>query len=319
MVNYLCPKTKIPLKKDKEGNLCSISGNKEIIYKNCNGCINFTFSVNEDEYRFYNDEYIKSLKVPDFSNLGLYWNEKYQRYNKILFDRLPDLKDKKILLLGNGLSEKEFFFLELGAYLIYSDISLAAVMYMKNAFKNSPLFEKYQNRIEFHAIDALNLPFPESSLDVIYGYAFVHHIGNLPGFFAEICRVLTGEGEGVFFDNAYSPIWHFLKNTAIKPLQKYSHKKHGISPEDLRATKEGGFQRDKLEKCLKENRLKLCFFYRFSFFSYLWERGMEKILGNEKIFKIGMPFFISADAFLARYLQLFRNNQIRLIWTVKKI
>ncbi|MHA1758052.1 MAG: class I SAM-dependent methyltransferase, partial [Promethearchaeota archaeon] len=199
-----------------------------------------------------------------------------------------------------------------------SDISLTAIIIMKNAFKMSDLYKYYKNRVEFHAIDALNLPFPENSIDIIYGYAFVHHINDLSKFFFEINRVLRKGGEAIFFDCAYSPIWQILKNTLLKPLQKYSHRRNGISPEDLKATKKGGFRKEELEELLQPYNLKLNFFNRLHFFTFIWERGCKKLFRNSELFKIFMPFFNKMDIFLAKKSKIFRDNQIRLIWGIRK-
>jgi len=319
IIKYICPKTKIPLNKDKEGNLWCLNGKNYIYYKNYDLCIDFVGSSCNNEIAYYNEIYKKKIKSPDFQNLQHYWNGKIWPQNKIVFDNLPYLKDKIILLVGNGISEKEFFFLNFGAYLIYSDISLVAMLFMKNAFDTSILFEKYRNRIVFHAIDALNLPFPDESIDLIYGYALVHHFKNPARFFSEIHRVLKKGGEGIFMDDAYSPIWQFLKNTIFKPLQKYSHKKHGISPEDLWATRRGGFKRKILEKYLEKFKLEICTFTRVAFFSYLYSRGIEKLFGNKKILKSGIPIFNYIDALLAKNSRIFMENQIRLIWGLKKV
>ena len=126
--------------------------------------------------------------------------------------------------------------------------------------ENSILNDKYSRRVKFSVVDALNLPLPNESVDLVYGYAFVHHLENLSKFFSEIQRVLKKEGEGIFMDDAYSPFWHFVKSTLLKPLQQYSHRRHGISPEDLRATKEGGFKRKVLAKWLDKYNLELITF-----------------------------------------------------------
>ena len=65
----------------------------------------------------------------------------------------------------------------------------------------------------FAGIDAENLPFADASVDIVYGYAFVHHLPDLDRFLAETARVLRPGGRAVFLDAAYAPLWDGSKRT----------------------------------------------------------------------------------------------------------
>ncbi len=318
MYKYICPKSKLPLSRDVKGNLWCSNGKNDFFYKNHNGSIDFIGTSYNEEFSYYKNIYRGESEKPNFGNLEEYWNGHVWPHNKLLLDSLSNLDNKVILLLGNGVSEKEFHFLNLGAYLIYSDASLEAVQFVKCAFEESELFKKYKKRVVFHAIDALNIPLPEESVDIVYAYALVHHIDNLSEFFCEINRVLKKNGKAIFLDDGYSPVWQFMKKNILKPLQNYSHKKHGISPEDLRATHEGGIRREVVEKQLKKYNLEIFLFSKVSFFLYLWRRAFEKLFRNKKLLFCGIPVFKRIDTFFARKSKIFKENQIRLVWGIRK-
>ena len=247
---FVDPKTKIELSTDDNGDMYYLKGNQRIKYKNYGGIYDFVSNNNlTTERAHYDSRYTKAIsKHLTIKECYERWVDKTVPENAILLDSLGGLSGKKILLLGNGTSFKELYFLHLGAKIVYTDLSLEAVKFMKDLFSSSELKAKSENNIEFHAVDALYLPFPNASIDIIYGYAFVHHIENLDSFFCEVNRCLKKGGICRFLDDAYSPVWQFMKNSFLKPLQLYSHKKTGISPEDLKATRKGGFRKDEILK-----------------------------------------------------------------------
>lgn len=238
---FVHPITKKRLWKGIDGNLYKEEFFRNIVYKNKEGIYDF---VSQNEYgerehfdnlnEFYKryDHVIQS--VDDFYRL---WQNEVGF--KELLESMGDISGKKILLLGNGTSLKELYFAWLGAKCVYTDLSLEAVKYVKDIFDQSEL-KQFDQNIEFHAVDACRLPFPDESFDIIYGCVFVHHISDLDIFLSEVRRCLKTDGICRFLDPAYSPMWQFLKRTLLKPLQLYTHRKYGISPADLNATIRGG-------------------------------------------------------------------------------
>ncbi|HEX4164030.1 MAG TPA: class I SAM-dependent methyltransferase [Bryobacteraceae bacterium] len=154
---------------------------------------------------------------------------------------MSGIGNKRVLLIGNGESEKELAFLKFRpAALVYSDLSSAAVKVLFERYDVSA----YSGTLRGAAIDALALPCHDASVDFVYGFAMVHHLPDVALFLAEVYRVLAPGGQCVFFDDAYAPLWQGAKLTVLSPLMSYSHRTTGISPEDLRVTMSGGFRPD---------------------------------------------------------------------------
>lgn len=317
---FLDPESKIKLNKDNKGNLYCLKGRKSIVYPNHDGIFNFVSEKKlAGEIYHYDNKYggltTRRLTLHDVSDE---WYDKIAPENIVLLECLGNLAGKKVLLLGNGNSIKELYFIKLGAKVVYTDLSIEAVKYMRTLFFSSEL-RRYHKNIEFHAVDALHLPFPDASFDIIYGCAFVHHIEDLYPLFTEISRCLKEDGICRFLDDAYSPVWHFVKNTVFKLLQSYSHKKTGISPEDLKATKKGGYKKDELLQLMHYFEFKELVFERTSFFQYLWRRGITKLLNEDKfLIRKGMPIMAALDHFLIGESHLIRGNLLRLIWGFNK-
>ncbi len=249
------------------------------------------------------------------------WHDDTNPQNLILLNSLGKLANKRMLILGNGISSKELYFLKLGAKIVYTDLSIKAVNFMKDILFLSEL-RIYENNIEFHAVDALHLPFPDSSFDIIYGDAFVHHIEDLNQFFSEVYRCLKKDSICRFHDPAYSPIWQFMKKTFLKPLQLYTHKKRGISPADLKFTKRGGFRKDELIELMNKYEFKKLVFVRSSFCLQLYTRGIGKLLGwDHYLIKNNTPFVKVMkwlDVNLEKKSNLMRNNLLKLVWGFNK-
>ena len=321
MERYVDPYTKHPLNKDGKGNLYYQQGEKYIEYVSYKGSYDFVRANLEREY--YNSVYKDlALKKLTFKDVYKQWlDDKYPQY-LIMLNSLGNLSNKRMLILGNGTSSKEFYFLKVGAKIIYTDLAIEAVNFMKDKLFSSELKEMGHENIEFHAVDALHLPFPDASFDVIYGNAMVHHINDLNQFFSEVNRCLKKDGICRFIDDAYSPIWEFTKNTLLKPLQLYIHNKRGISPEDLRATQRGGYRREELIELMHKFGFTKLVFIRVSFFQHLFRRGIGKLLGydhylirnNTPIMKVTKWL----DDNFAKKNNLMQKNLIKLVWGFNK-
>lgn len=253
-------------------------------------------------------------QVEDLNSL---WTNPWNPQDQIILDSLGDLKGKRVLLLGNGHSKKEMYLLTMKPQaLVYSDLSLNAVANIRDEFNLST----FADSIKFASLDAQQLPFADECIDIIYGYAIVHHLPDLPRFFSEVTRVLSKDGFSIFMDDAYAPIWHYSKQTFLRPLMKYSHRTSGISPEDYRFTMSGGFR----EKILSE-QIKTAggvpWFKRTAFLQYFWSRGVGKIF-PKRIQHIAMNrslsvVLIKIDNICAK-LPFVKFNLIRLVWGIKK-
>jgi SAM-dependent methyltransferase len=222
---------------------------------------------------------------------------------------------RRILLLGNGGSEKELAFLGLNpALLVYSDLSSTAVRALFERYDVAP----YRQVLRGAAIDALSLPCHDASFDVVYGYAMVHHIADIPSFLREVHRVLKPGGQCVFLDDAFAPVWHYSKRTILRPLMMYSHRTTGISPEDYRFSMSGGFREKDLAAIIRQLGGEP-WFERTGFLTYLWTRAVEKLLPAALRRTFAGPRLGSSMAALDRLLApVLSSNFIRIAWGFHK-
>ena len=146
-------------------------------------------------------------------------------------------------------------------------------MYAKHRYKSSRLDVERPNACEFHAVNAYYLPFEDNTFDIICADAVVHHLEDLKKLFTGIHRCLKPGGFCRFADSGLSPLWQSAKKGVLRPLQKYCHRKCGISPEDQRATERGGYTHEELEQLKTELGFKSLYYRRVAFLDYLLWRA----------------------------------------------
>lgn len=272
-MKYRCPINGEPLEAGKDGHLYSPQG--RLVFQTHGG--SFDFAVNEasqKERAFYDSTYANggwwggavegSLDNVDFDSL---WALEpcSQHYLK----SFGDLKGKQVLLLGNGTSVKELLFVERGAHVTFTDLSFQGVLYAKQRYQSSKLGTEHTDTCDFHALDAYYLPFEDNTFDVICADAVVHHMDDLKKLFAGIYRCLKPGGICRFADTAQSSLWQTAKKGLLRPLQRYVHKKVGISPEDVKATERGGYTRQELAQLQAEIGFGNLYYQRVALFDYL--------------------------------------------------
>jgi SAM-dependent methyltransferase len=324
MRNFVDPYTKAPLQRDEGGDLFSEQDGRRVVYKNYAGVYDFVHPETRvgEEKHFYDGVYKEALddriRLEDLRKL---WTDVLRPENSIMLGSLGDISGKRILLLGNGVSHKELYFMHLGAEIVFTDLSLEAVRHMQRLYGRSELKEMGYDRVEFHAVDAVHLPFPDASFDIIYGSAFVHHLEDLDSLFAEVSRCLKDGGICRFLDGAYSPVWQAAKHTVLKPIRMYVLSRRGVSPEDMRATTRGGYRKEELDRLMNKFGFKHLVFIRFSFFLYISTRAVGKIISYRKsVFRVFWPLFRLmklSDDFLYK-TGLLANNLTSLVWGFDK-
>ncbi|CAG0938097.1 hypothetical protein GPROT2_00149 [Gammaproteobacteria bacterium] len=273
-----------------------------------------------EERAFYDSEYARppgNRPKADIAVLNQLWDRLDAPQNQLLRQVTGRLTGKTVLLIGNGASRKELTFLEQRPRrLVYSDLSPNAGRAIQEQFDFLP----YGEIIRFAAIDAEKLPFEDDSFDVVYGHAMVHHLPDVEGFLQGVKRILAPGGRAVFMDDAFSPVWHYSKQTWLKPLMKHSHRKTGISPEDYRFSMSGGFKESELTAMITRMGL-TPFFYRICLLDYLWTRAVEKLLPRRLHHSLVrgalMRAIVRTDRAMSS-LAWYRRNQIRLIWGFSK-
>lgn len=314
---FIDPITKDTLVRDVNGDLCS---NKRK-YKCHAGIYDFIPEGSAIwEERNYHEKlykYKKSDKIT-IEAIKYDWYRDIYPFYKTYLDSLGELKNKKILCVGNGDTIKEFYFLLLGAKVVITDISLEAMKRIKSVFVNSCLYDQYKDMIEFHTIDAINMPFANDEFDVIYGASFVHHIqGNINQFFSEVNRCLKINGKCRFIDMAYSPTWEFIKKIAY-PIKAYSYHKQPRSPEDIKSKP---FTREDILKIRETCGFREIFWHREWFFLAIIVRHYGKLVNwDQKAVQRLKPLYLRLkfiDKIFAR-TRWMQNNAIMLIWGFNK-
>jgi SAM-dependent methyltransferase len=288
---------------------------------NDQGVLDFVQSeARKEEREFYQSVYEPTetgQPLKSIASLQPHWQDPWQPQNQRVFEETGDLKGKKVLLIGNGTSEKELYLLnQKPELLIYSDLTPNAVRNIQQQFD----LEEHKERLVFAAVDAHHMPLEDNSIDLLYGYGVVHHLPDLDRFFQEAHRVLKPGGRTLFMDDAYAPVWHYAKQTVLRPLMKYSHRATGISPEDYRFSMSGGFRPDTLGDQIRAVGA-IPWFQRMTFWGYVYHRGTLKLLPN----RLWPAFHASPiaatlnemDDRLTRF-STFRKNTIRLVWGLEK-
>ena len=249
------------------------------------------------------------------------WQNEWAPWSQILLTSLGELSGKRVLLLGNGSSCKELYFAQLGANVILTDLSIKAVMHMQREYQASELDRSGRGTVAFHAVDALHLPFPDKTFDIIYGAAFVHHLNDMDAFLGEVYRCLKDGGICRFIDQADSPVWSALKCTILHPLRMYSHWRWPRSPEDQRNFLGGRFNRKALEAAQRHHQFSRLFFHKEWFFLRLSVRhyGLH-VRWNHRAMERARLFFRmmkKLDQLLYRFRWM-KRNALLLIWGFTK-
>lgn len=232
-----------------------------------------------------------------------------------VWDRLGNLAGKTVLLVGNGDTPKELLMLtEDPRLIIFSDLSPVGLRRFR-----APLDRRATERVVFAAIDCFNLPLRDSSVDIVYGFAVVHHLGDRVPFLREAARVLRPGGRAVFMDDARSALWQHLKLRWMRPLMTYTHRKIPRSPEDMEMTFAGGFVEDELAAEIRSVGGEP-YFERVAFLYYMWMRSTRSLF--PKLRDLPGHARVAAaleriDRWLGRYAW-YRANMIRLVWGFEK-
>jgi SAM-dependent methyltransferase len=313
-MNYVHPITKQPLRSSVDG-MHLLDSEGSVMFTKREGCFDFVSdTASRTERAYYDKEHEVgwSGTAPlDEIDLARLWREGLAGADMSLLESLGDLRGKCVLLLGNGTSVHEYHFINLGATLVYTDLSITAVVSARKRYLASKISNKNPNRCEFAAINAYYLPFAEDSFDVVYGVAFIHHMNDPVAFFAEVKRVLKPRGICRFADTAVSPLWQGAKRTVLHPLQVWSHRKHGISPEDVEATRKGGFTEAEMEGIRTQLGFGRLYFRRIGFFDYLlWRTRCKFSAAWMLAFR---PFALSLDRWLANHTRFIQKQGITLV------
>lgn len=170
---------------------------------------------------------------------------------------MPDLKNKKVLMLGCGTGEECDLLETFGAdkkNLVGIDLSKESINIAKEAYPD----------VEFIVGDMSNLPFKENTFDFIYSSLAIHYSSTPDKIYREVYRVL--KKEGLFLFSVGHPIrW----SSAYKEIGGKMYRIIGCSRDDKESKVFGSYN------TFKE--------YSHSFFSW----GVTENLS----FYVGSPSF----------------------------
>ena len=272
------------------------------------------------ERAFYDDFYLRapsSASLPTQAALAQTWTEPGAPWEmREVWRRLGELDDRTVLLLGNGESVGELHMLvKRPRTLIYSDLSPVGLRALHRRVDGAG-----RDNVVFAAMDALDLPLRDESVDLVYGFAFAHHLPDLERFLGEVARVLRPGGRCVFMDDARSPVWQRLKLVWLRPLMRLSHRREPRSPEDLRETLSGGFREPRLASAIRRVGGEP-WFERVALLYYVWMRAAGTLFPARvrrlRLHELVARACMRADRLLLRS-QWGRRNMIRLIWGFDK-
>jgi len=312
----VCPACRGPLARVPSQAQCAGCG---AVYRGVNGAYDFaaTGAARPDERQHYENKYEarrRGAAAPyDAAAWARRWNDAHWPEGQVILRRIGDCRGRVILALGNGASVKELFFAERGAILLHSDLSLSGPLAAMDAFE---LAER-ADRVGFHAMDAYRLPLPDASVDIVYGFEFVHHLPDVGAFFDEARRVLKPGGSCLFFDHGYSPLWQGLKMSALRPVMKAAHWLHGISPEDRRATYAGGYREADMSALAAAHGFASAWFERTTLFQYVLVNGVGKLLGWERpqwCYRIPGRIGGALDRLLTARIGVLKRSRVEMVW-----
>jgi ubiquinone/menaquinone biosynthesis C-methylase UbiE len=221
-IAFVHPVTKQPLAQDAQGTLSCVTSTGVYMCRREEGCCDFVGDRSDvgktrDVYdRCYSEVRREKVTVRESAAC---WSDRTLAWRKTLLESLGDLTGKRVLLLGNGTSCREFHFLSLGCEVVFTDLSMVAVQRARQVFLTSEFAATYGSRIQFHAVDATRLPFADDSFDVVYGTKVVPFLPDLGRFYTEVARCLRPGGMCRFIDDAYSPAWDAIRRTVVVPVK----------------------------------------------------------------------------------------------------
>ena len=327
---FIDPYTKKALEKDEEGNLISGSDQQHNIYRYYDGCYDFSVvNTNASETRIaYDDKYDEeSSERLSFSDVCNFWVDSTVPWRRTLLDSLGSLLGRRVLLIGNGASCRELYFLLLGAKVVFTDLSLVAVKRVQDQFRRSELYDVHHNNIEFHAVDAVHLPFPVETFDVVYGTKVVGFLDeDIPKFLSEVKRCLKPGGICRFTDDASSPIWNTMRRFLFIPIKAHLLWRSMPAIERIRSGgspsyADFGFKEEDLQPFVKRIGFKRLVFIREYFFLRIAQLFWGKIVRwNPKKLRYAKPVYLAMKWLdhLLENTKWMKRNKMALIWGFDK-
>lgn len=323
-IDFVHPFTKQRLVPNSHGDLCLGAENGEVCFKLVEGCYDFSSATPEvREARGVYDEFYGEgdLELLTLDCLREPWEDKTLPWRTTMVQTLGNLAGRRVLLLGNGASYKELNFLAQGAEVVFTDLSLTAVQRAKRIVERSGVLANRLGSVQFHAVDAMHLPFADGSFDVIYGSKFVGFLSSMPDFFREVHRCLAPGGICRFTDDAHSPLWEGFRRAVVRPVKRVTVSQDKPSLAKVRSASHFGFDQQSVTQLCRECGFKSYFFVREYFFLRVFQLFYGKLVRwNPRRLRYGTPIFLvlrKFDEALAKTAWM-QANALGLTWGFDK-
>jgi len=240
--------------------------------------------VYERESKFWDNQVTFSLK--DEKDL-LVDEDNLNELESFIFERLGDLRDKKVLDCGCGSGVLSTILAKRGALVSAFDISSESTKLTKKRAEINGVGE----RVEVKVMPFEKLGYSDQCFDLVVGYFILHHIDVIKGAL-ELKRVLKDEGRAIFLENSSR---NFLLMMARKLLTgRFGIPKHGSADEIPLGNKDI----KQMGKIFSEYKVHYKNFFFFRLLDEFIFKGKSKAVA--KILKI-------LDVFFYKYLPLIRQ------------
>lgn len=194
-------------------------------------------------------------------------------------DFLGDILGKHVLEYGCGLGETATLLARSGAIVTTFDLSPKSILVSRHRAK----LNNADSKIKFAVAAGENIPYADSSFDIIFGRAILHHLDADIGW-SEISRVLKPGGKAVFVEPmGMNPVLNFVRDYVPYPHKKPRGADIPLSYKDI----------NKWGKGFRE------FWYREIQLLSMLERGLG--------FGKKLPFLRKLDDFLLRHFPFLRR------------
>jgi len=155
------------------------------------------------------------------NELKVFWGWNYKAFATQLVDLAEISENQYVLDLATGtaviprlISEKGIS----GIHITGLDITESMLNHGKKELSDT----LFPDVISLTCADAMKLPFPEDTFDVIITGLSTHHM-NISNMFLEIKRTLKEKGKFFMIDVGVSPIWHFPLVRGVSRLLAFTY------------------------------------------------------------------------------------------------
>jgi SAM-dependent methyltransferase len=174
-----------------------------------------TNKVLEKEEHFH-DQWADSINIDDVI-VDEFFEASTSPENRIIINKLGDIRDRKILELGCGAGEASVYFAKKGAEVTAVDISKGMLEVVQAVAKKHNVTlttrQSYSDRLDF----------PDETFDIVYAANLLHHV-DIMSTLKEASRVLKKGGMFVSWDPvAHNPVINVYRKMATQVRTEDEH------------------------------------------------------------------------------------------------